>query len=295
MAAVTSLPLALFGQWHGAAAVVIVLTGALIFLGSVFVLLTAIYGWREAYLVEMVALSSFIILLSMIWVIGIPGTLPGTGPRGTEPHWVPFLADSEQGQEFAAEIRSFDAFLANPREPSTGWRVPEADNVYPGKITPQGEADAIKGVLIPALAGYYQRQGTGSSNPADYDFVFPGQKPTPDQAALPQARGGVVSTGDIRRVNQQTGKVTEIIRPSRAAHRLVAGFAIPATKKHPAIRAFAFRDQGRIFQPSLMFFGAAVVLFALHLWLLARMERRLKEREAAVGGAAEREPAGAVG
>lgn len=259
MEGLATFPLALFGQWHGAAGVVLVLVGAAIFLGTIYILLVAIYGWRQAYLVEMVALSGWIIMLSLIWLFGVPGTIPGTGPRGTEPHWVMFLPDSEQGREFVADIARFPS----------GWDKPDASRIYGGKVNAVGEIESIKSTVQPALAGFFQRQGTGSSKPADYRFLLPGKKPAADEVGVPPA-----------------------VVAFKQSERLLVGIEIPETAKHPRIRVFGLRDTGRIFQPAAMFLGSSVVLFALHIFMLARMERRQRAREAQIaGGTAPREPA----
>lgn len=258
------LPLALEGQWSGAAAVAVVVTSVSIFMGTIYYLLTTIFGWRRAYYVTMVSLMSFMIILSLIWLVGAPGTTPGTGPRGREPLWIPFLPESEFAADFKDEIPTFP----------NGWDAPgkkyfgNTDKQQTGAIEATGEIDTIKGLLLPALAGYFQaRPGSGgSSNPADYDFRLQGTaaqeaKLTPEEKAIPVAiaRFKDVSKGE-----------------------LLVGVQIPAVPgKHPAITVFAFRDKGTIFLPSLYSLLIALILFSLHLWLLARDEIKQRARDAA--------------
>lgn len=289
-------PLALEGQWKGAAAVALVLVGVVIFIGTIYILLVAIYGWLQAYLVTMVALMSFSIILAAVWLFGIPGTIPGTGPRGTEPHWVMFLADSEQGLEFAKQIGEFPADRSvkaaeNGAFPSTQWRVPDAEEHYPGQINVDGEIDNIKAVLFPSLAGYFQKQKTGSSQPEDYQFRLEGREPAPDEEKLPVARVLFYPNGNVQEVNSQTQKVTETMKIPTPADRLLVGIDVPATADHPAYRVFGYRDKGRVFQAAAEWMIISVILFALHVWWLGIYENRQKRREAELAaGTTPREP-----
>jgi hypothetical protein len=329
-----SVPLALEGQWHGAAAVALVLTGAIIFIGTIYTLLVAIYGLRQAFHVTMVATSAFLMILSATWVFGIPGTIPGTGPRGTEPSWVMFLPDSEQGEEFQAETRTFGQFVSATRvaiaarqklndaitkrnakvakggklEPlvtpcqqrtqAGGWIEVCTDDLAPGKVTAAGELDSIKNVLRPALAGYFQRQKNGSSVPGDYDFEVPGV--TGSTPEIPDAVVGVYPDGDVLQLDPAATpnwliqrKAVKVIKPPRPAKRLLIGIAEPRTPKHPSIDVFGFHDKGRVFQPAAMFLAVSIILFAFHLVMLARFERRQKIREAQLSRpVSERVPAG---
>jgi hypothetical protein len=256
------IPLALEGQWSGPAAVAVVLTAALIFIGTIYFILSTLFGWRRAYYVTVVSLMGFMMIISLVWLIGIPGTGPGFGPRGREPEWIPFLPTSEFAADFSDEIKAFP----------DGWDAPgkkyfgNPDKKQTGAIDSVGEIDSIKGLIEPALAGYFQQHPDlkGSVDPNDYNFrreLPPDQeaKLTPEEKAVPVA----------------------IIRFKDAGKgRLVFGATIPASDKHPQITVFAFRDKGTVFLPSLYFLVTALFLFALHLWLLARDEIRQRAREA---------------
>jgi len=258
--------LGLEGQWAGAPAVAVVVIAAAIFMGSVYYILSTLFGLRRAYYVTMVSLMGFLILLSLVWLIGIPGTGPGFGPRGREPSYVPFLPTSE----FAAGLKDKLADFPD------GWDAPGAkkyfgnpDKKQTGAIESKGEIDTIKGALEPELAGYFQQHPelNGSADPADYDFRVAGDaaaeaKLTAEEKAVPVA---------VARFKDAGGG------------NLLAGFELPAvTGKHPAITVFAYRDKGAVFLPALYFLVTAIVLFALHLWLLARDEIRQKERDAEI-------------
>lgn len=255
------VPLALEGQWSGPAAVAVVATAALIFIGTIYYLLGTLFGWRRAYYITMVSLMGFMILLSLVWLVGLPGTGPGFGPRGREPSWIPFIVGSEFAQDFTEDIDRFPEGWDRPGKKYFG----NPDEQQTGAIDSIGEIDTIKGAIEPALAGYFQRLGTGSAKPADYNFriELPAEqeaKLTPEERAVPVA---IVRFKDV------------------GGGQLLFGARIPAVAgKHPEITVLALRDKGTVFLPSLYFLIASVVLFALHLWLLARDEIRQKAREA---------------
>jgi hypothetical protein len=215
---------------------------------------------RQGYLIMMVALSGFMIFMSLIWLVGAPGTAPGTGPRAgkpsdkilvaTEPHWVPFLQDSEQGQEFRDEIARFPE----------GWDQP--GKVYPGKIDSKGEFDTVKTLVQEAVARLAEESGLPATDKEDWAFRLPGSEAlTPQEKEIPEALA-------VRYYQKDTP--------------LLFGVTIPASEDHREITVFAFRDKGRVFLYSLYFLIISILSFIFHLWLLARYERKEKERDAAI-------------
>lgn len=255
------IPLALEGQWSGAAAVAVVLTSIAIFIGTLYYLLTTIFGWRRAFHITMVSLMGFMIILSLVWLVGAPGTTPGTGPRGREPAWIPFLAQSEFGADFRTETARFP----------DGWDMPgkkyfgNSDKDQTGAIDSAGEIDTIKGVLQPALAGLAQLRKADSIKPVDYDFRLPVSaeaeaKLTEAEKALPVATVRFLDAG---------------------GGSLLFGVRIPSVpEKHGEITVFALRDKGTVFLPALYFLVTSIFLFCLHLWLLAKDEIKQRARDA---------------
>ncbi|MBI4728034.1 MAG: hypothetical protein HY775_00805 [Acidobacteria bacterium] len=252
MSLLNALPLALEGQWHGWAAGILVATAALVFMGTPYVLLSANLGMRQGFHVLMVSLSGFVILISMLWLFGAPGTVPGTGPRYSEPRWTPFLAESEQGQQFARDVAAFPA----------GWDP--IGGKYPGGIESSGEFTGAKGEILPALARLAAAQRLPATSPDDWNFRVAGEKPLPGEESLPPA----------------------IVRFKQVGSALLLGADIPATGAHREFTVFALRDKGKVFLWAAVFLGAAVVMFALNVLALARIERRETP-----GTPAAREPA----
>jgi hypothetical protein len=59
-----------------------------IFVGSVYLVLSAVFGVKMGYLVLAVAFFGWMILFSAIWAFGTGAPNSNNlGPRGTEPHW----------------------------------------------------------------------------------------------------------------------------------------------------------------------------------------------------------------
>lgn len=253
------IPLALEGQWSGAAAVGVVLTSIVIFIGTIYYLLVTLFGWRRAYYITMVSLMGFMIILSLVWMVGIPGTGPGFGPRGREPVWVPFLPDTEFAADFRDEIEEFPSGWDEPGKKYFG----NPDKAQTGAIDAGGEIDTIKGLIEPALAGLAQQRNLGSEEPEDYNFR---RKLSAEEEAKLEPAERAIPAAEIRFKDAGKGQ-------------LLFGATIPATSAHPEITVFAARDKGTVFLPSLYFLATSVVLFALHLWLLARDEIKQRTRE----------------
>jgi hypothetical protein len=75
--------------------IIVTVCAFILFVGSIYIFLAAIYGRRMGYFVLMVGFFGWMIVLSSLWVVGsgplkvsgASATLPNLGPRGTEPHW----------------------------------------------------------------------------------------------------------------------------------------------------------------------------------------------------------------
>jgi hypothetical protein len=97
----------------------VVLMGFTLFVGSVYLILTAVLGRWMGYLVLMVAFSGWMIVLSAMWAFGFysqgPDTPVNLGPRGAEPGWVPLLASIGETADRDEAFRSY------PGEP---WKEP---------------------------------------------------------------------------------------------------------------------------------------------------------------------------
>jgi hypothetical protein len=95
----------------------------ILFIGSVYLLLSAVFGRWMGYLVMMVALSAWMIMLSALWAFGLysqgPDTQSNLGPRGRGPEWVVLKASGEAGSDL------YDTFRSYPGGP---WYDPNPEN-----------------------------------------------------------------------------------------------------------------------------------------------------------------------
>jgi hypothetical protein len=118
-----------------------VVAAFVLFFGSVFVLLSAIFGPRMGYLVSATGLFGFMLILSAIWVVGVPGsTPPFRGPKGELPGWVVVA----QGPSLSSEQVPVQQY---PRGP---WREPGRS------LTP--EVEPVTLAFQEFLAGQANRQ-----------------------------------------------------------------------------------------------------------------------------------------
>ena len=216
-----------------------------VLVGTIYMLLVANFGARKGYLILMVSLAAWMIMMSAVWVFGLPGTTPGTGPRGREPEWIPFTPTSQVAREdYAKEIAEFP----------NGWdALPEGGSkVYPGNLDARGEFEGIRTVVELSEAALAQKQKQKATEPADWEFRLPGKPATPEDAEVDEA----------------------LVRYKFVNNRLLFGAVIPANAKHPQTTVFAYRDKGLVFLYATYFLIVSILAFVVHLWLLARLETR---------------------
>jgi hypothetical protein len=117
----------------------VVLMAFILFVGSVYLILTAVLGRWMGYLVVMVAFSGWMILLSALWAFGFfsqgPDTPVNLGPRGAEPSWIPLLASTGQTSD------RYEAFRSYPGEP---WKEPASGA--------SAEVQSVTGIVTDFLA-----------------------------------------------------------------------------------------------------------------------------------------------
>jgi hypothetical protein len=91
----------------------------ILFVGSIYLVLAAVFGPRMGYLVLATAFFGWMIIFSMIWAWGLlsqgPTTKTNLGPRGTEPHWQALGA---------GVVLSSDRYPVISRYPGDPWVTP---------------------------------------------------------------------------------------------------------------------------------------------------------------------------
>ena len=101
----------------------VTVTAIVLFIGSVYLLLTAVFGRWMGYLVSMVALSGWMMMLSSLWLFGFwsqgPTTPTNQGPRGAQPAWVVLEASTTQT---SARYKLFATW------PGPNWKKADPNN-----------------------------------------------------------------------------------------------------------------------------------------------------------------------
>jgi len=95
--------------------VLAVVASILLFGGSAYVLLSAVFGPRMGYLVAATGFFAFFVILAAIWAFGAPGTPPFLGPKGSLPTWVPVAA----GEDLTSPT-----FPVIDEYPAPPWKAP---------------------------------------------------------------------------------------------------------------------------------------------------------------------------
>jgi hypothetical protein len=218
----------------------VVLMGFTLFVGSVYLLLTAVLGRWMGYLVLMVSFSGWLIMLSSLWAFGFysqgPDTPVNLGPRGAEPAWIPLLASTNSTSD------RYEQFAAYPDAP---WAEPE-----PGEDS--AEVQSVTGIVSDFLA-----------EEANAELDIPETDPT--------AVSGVDFAVDSISFANSGDTQIAVAR----AHFLEGG---------PLWTVSLYFDEGSVPKYSYMFLVGSLILFAIHLPLLDRAER--KRKDFLTGGAA---------
>jgi hypothetical protein len=113
-----------------------VLMGITIFIGSVYLLLSAVLGRWMGYLVLMVSFSAWLVMLSALWAFGFysqgPDTPVNLGPRGSEGAWVPLLASTGQT---SGRYSAFASYPGGPWKEAETGDLPASTQSVGGVVT----------------------------------------------------------------------------------------------------------------------------------------------------------------
>lgn len=232
--------------------------GALVFLGLPYLLLRSNLGTRRAYLVLATSFFGFMIIVSLFWTFGAPGTpqavgpsyLPGQPRDAYEAKWVPFAKDS---------------LVAEREEYSVVQNYPDAFGEVPEDFSGQAQNGAE------AVAGFFADEDSDIEHEPVDGFSEDWKV---DQIRYAEADNGF---------------------PVIAVTYLETGDDGEEVVDDPEeVTLFGFFDGGAILFPGLVVAGLAVLGFAIHALLLAADENRQRREEAeAAQHEEERVPAGA--
>jgi hypothetical protein len=221
----------------------VVLTGFVLLPGSVYMLLAANFGALKGYLIAATAFFGFLIMLSAVWLFGIPGTTPLTGPKGTQPTFNFFTLNDPQAGTYDS-VRDFQGDAGN------GWQAAPAGEVQPGspQETLKADLDTARQKAVQDLITQTNKNVKDSSDELD------------------------VTNLDARTfytIQDGTEVAAVVISPKTPA----AGSGLKRPEFAPKT-FFAYRDPGNPRLPSILFLAGSSVLFVVHLLLLGVAERR---------------------
>ena len=221
----------------------VVITGFVLLPGSVYMLLATNFGALKGYLIAATAFFGFLVMLSAVWLFGIPGTTPLTGPKGTQPTFKSFTIDDPQASTYDA-VRDFQGQAGN------GWQA-----------APEGEVEA----------GSAQEKLKADLDTARQRAV---------QDLITETNKKVENSSDELDVTNLDAKTFYTIQDGTEVAAIVISPKAPPEDsglKKPDFApktTFAYRDPGNPYLPSILFLVGASVLFLVHMVLLGMAERR---------------------
>jgi hypothetical protein len=88
----------------------VIVASMVLFPGTVWLLLSAVFGVRMGYLVSATGFFGFMVILSALWAFGAPGTPAFLGPKGELPTWKPLAA----GSTLTSNVEAVEQYPAGP-------------------------------------------------------------------------------------------------------------------------------------------------------------------------------------
>lgn len=220
--------------WKGAGVTIVGLT---LFVGSIFLLLTAIFGRYMGYLVVMVAFSGWMIVQSSLWAFGFysqgPVTPTNLGPKGAVAAWV--VLEASPG----SVSTKYSTYASYPGAP---WTEPN--------LADKEQAADVQTVSGAAQTFLALQMNTQLDRNID------------DPTALTTTN---FTVDDVRFATAEDGKTPLAVAQ---AHFNGGG---------PLWTISLYHNSGSEPRYSYMFLAGSILIFALHLPLLDRAEKRRKE------------------
>ena len=217
---------------------------AFVFLpGSVYMLLASNFGALKGYLIAGTAFFGFLMMLSAVWLFGIPGTTPLTGPKGTQPTFKFFTLDDPAAATYDS-VRDFSGGAGGSWQPQpTGdfeEGTPEADL--------KADLDTARQTAVGDLIEKTNANVKDSSEELDVTNL---------------------DAKTYYTIQDGTEVAAIVISPKNPP----AGSGLKRPDLAP-VTTFAYRDPGNPYLPSIIFLVASVLLFLVHMVLLGVAERR---------------------
>ena len=223
--------------------IAVVVTAFVLLPGSVYMLLASNFGALKGYLIAGTAFFGFLVMLSAVWLFGLPGTTPLTGPKGTQPTFKFFTLEDPAAATYDS-VRTFQGGAGS------GWQE-----------APTGEAEA--GSAEETLK-------------ADLDTA----RQTALSDLIEETNRDIEDSSKELDVTNLDAKVFYIIQDGTEVAAVVispkdppAGSGLERPTFAPRT-TFAYRDPGNPNLPSVLFLAGSLLLFVVHLLALGLAERR---------------------
>jgi hypothetical protein len=222
--------------WQGLGVTV---AGFILFVGSVYILLAAVFGRYMGYLMLAVGFTGWMVIQSAMWLFGFwaqgPETPLNLGPRGDDPAWRVLAAGLAP---HADEYALFDAY-------PDGWVTPDEED-------PEWESDiqSARGAAVTFL----------SREVANGDEL--GETPEEDTTEIASTAQFIVDRTSFTTADDGT-------RLAVVEAHFAGGGPRAAVSLH--------FHQGNVPMYSIIFLIGSIILFVVHVPLLDRAERSRRE------------------
>ena len=221
----------------------VVLTAFVFLPGSVFMLLASNFGALKGYLIAATAFFGFLVMLSAVWLFGIPGTTPLTGPKGTQPTFK-FFTLSDPAAATYDSVRDFQGGAGNEWQPAPEGQPEEGSP----EAALKADLDTARQEAVSQLIEETNANVEDSSEELDVTNL--------DAKTFYTIQNG-------------TEVAAIVISPKDPP----AGSGLQRPDFSP-VTTFAYRDPGNPSLPSILFLIGSSVLFVAHMLLLGVVERR---------------------
>jgi hypothetical protein len=241
----------------------VVVIGAVVLMGSVYFILTTNLGSRLGFLVSLAALSSWLMLMGIFWLVY------GIGLKGKDPSWVgKEIIGTELNNAGNTVAHVDDISQATPTEPVDGWIRIAEDN-------------AAFGQTVAAADDILQNQ-TETFKAGDYKPIAVYSK---GGERFPKIGDSIDFFAFFHRPHYAIVEVQPVIPTLTEPGRAPLPAEVDPSK--PPTYVLMERDLGTHRQPAVSLTVGAGLLFALCCYTLHRRERSLRANlaEATSGGA----------
>ena len=126
--------------------IAVVVTAFIFLPGSVWMLLASNFGALKGYLIAATAFFGFLVMLSAVWLFGLPGTTPLTGPKGTQPTFRFFTLEDPAAATYDS-VRDFQGGAGNAWQPAPEGQAEEGS----AEATLQADLDTARQTAVSQL------------------------------------------------------------------------------------------------------------------------------------------------